>query len=72
MSNRDFGVVALGRFLAVERYYETQVSPWANQPGVPARSGPAVTPPSRARGAAPVTGSAAARVEDGTDNPRAS
>jgi hypothetical protein len=33
MSNRDFGVVALGRFLAVERYYETHVSPWANQPG---------------------------------------
>jgi hypothetical protein len=53
MSNRDFGVVALGRFLAVERYYETHVSPSANQPGVPARTGPAVTPPSRARGAAP-------------------
>jgi hypothetical protein len=42
MSNRDFGVVALGRFLAVERYYETQVSPWAtsreSRPGVDRRS----------------------------------
>ena len=26
MSNRDFGFVALGRFLAVERYRETQLS----------------------------------------------
>jgi hypothetical protein len=31
MSNRDFGVVALGRFLAVERYRETCLSPSANQ-----------------------------------------
>jgi hypothetical protein len=33
--HRDFGVVALGRFLAVERYYETHVSPSANQAGSP-------------------------------------
>jgi hypothetical protein len=26
MRNRDFGVVALGRFLAVERYQETHLS----------------------------------------------
>jgi hypothetical protein len=26
MSNRDFGFVALGRFLAVERYRETHLS----------------------------------------------
>jgi hypothetical protein len=26
MGNREFGVVALGRFLAVERYRETHVS----------------------------------------------
>jgi hypothetical protein len=26
MTNRDFGVVALGRFLAVERYRETHLS----------------------------------------------
>jgi len=25
MRNRDFGFVALGRFLAVEQYYETQL-----------------------------------------------
>jgi hypothetical protein len=31
MSNRDFGVSALGRFLAVERYRETCLSPSANQ-----------------------------------------
>jgi hypothetical protein len=26
MRNRDFGFVALGRFLAVEQYYETQLT----------------------------------------------
>jgi hypothetical protein len=30
MSNRDFAVVALGRFLVVERYRETYVSSSAN------------------------------------------
>jgi hypothetical protein len=33
MSSRDFGVVALGRFLAVERYCETQLSPTHQLPG---------------------------------------
>ncbi len=31
MGNRDFAVVALGRFLAVERYRETHLSPSTNQ-----------------------------------------
>jgi hypothetical protein len=41
MSNRDFEVVALGRFLAVERYRETCLSPSANQlrSPVPDRTG---------------------------------
>lgn len=41
MSSRDFGFVALGRFLAVERYRETCLSSSASQlpgPG-PARTG---------------------------------
>ena len=36
MSNRDFGVSALGRFLAVERYRETCLSPSAYQLRSPA------------------------------------
>jgi hypothetical protein len=41
MSNRDFGVSALGRFLAVERYREATLSPSANQlrSPVPDRTG---------------------------------
>jgi hypothetical protein len=41
MSNRDFAVVALGRFLVVERYRETcQPSPTSQLPGRgPARTG---------------------------------
>jgi hypothetical protein len=41
MSNRDFGVVALGRFLAVERYREASLSLSANQlqSPVPDRTG---------------------------------
>ena len=31
MSNRDFGLSTLGRFLAVERYRETRLSPSADQ-----------------------------------------
>jgi hypothetical protein len=53
MSHRDFAFVAVGRFLAVERYRETQLSSRPTGRGVPARTGPAVTPTSRARGAAP-------------------
>ena len=36
MSNRDFGFVALGRFLTVERYRETCLSPSAYQLRSPA------------------------------------
>jgi hypothetical protein len=32
MSNRDFGVIALGRFLSVERYRETQLSSPTHRP----------------------------------------
>lgn len=32
MSNRDFGVSALGRFLAVERYRESQQPSLSTQP----------------------------------------
>jgi len=32
MSNRDFGVSALGRFLAVERYLESQQPSFVTQP----------------------------------------
>jgi hypothetical protein len=32
MSNRDFGVSALGRFLAVERYRENQLSSPTHRP----------------------------------------
>jgi hypothetical protein len=35
MSDRGFGVVALGRFLAVERYRETCLSPSADKPRRP-------------------------------------
>jgi hypothetical protein len=56
MSNRDFGVVALGRFLAVERYRETCVSPSANQQGSPGpdwTGGHAAEPGSRSGSRAP-------------------
>ena len=52
MSNRDFGVSALGRFLAVERYRESQ------QPSL-------VTQPLRTSGAGR-TGSDAGKVESRT------
>jgi hypothetical protein len=41
MSHRDFAFVAVGRFLAVERYRETQLSSPTHRPwsAGPARSG---------------------------------
>ena len=56
MSSRDFGVVALGRFLAVERYRETSLSP-ASQLRSPAphrTGGHADRPDSRNGSRAPV------------------
>jgi hypothetical protein len=41
MSNRDFAVGALGRFLVVERYRETCLSSLTDEVRVPARPGPA-------------------------------
>jgi hypothetical protein len=52
MSNRDFGVSALGRFLAVERYRESQ------QPSL-------VTQPLRSSGAG-LTGGGAGKAESRT------
>jgi hypothetical protein len=56
MSNRDFGVSALGRFLAVERYRESKPSSFpAYPPRTPAgrTGGYAGTPDSRTAAPAP-------------------
>jgi hypothetical protein len=49
MRNRDFGFVALGRFLAVEQYYETQLTDSTDRrrsPGADRTAGPARKPDS--------------------------
>jgi hypothetical protein len=51
MSSRDFAVVALGRFLVVERYRERCPSPSTDQLPGPARTGAAGTPASGTRAA---------------------
>jgi hypothetical protein len=56
MSNRDFGVSALGRFLAVERYRESQPSFPTHPPRTPGEGrtgGYAGTPDSRTGSRAP-------------------
>jgi hypothetical protein len=50
MRNRDFGFVALGRFLAVEQYYETQLTYSTDprrSPGADRTAGPTREPDSR-------------------------
>jgi hypothetical protein len=50
MRNRDFGFIALGRFLAVEQYYETQLTyaiDLGRRPGADQTAGPTRTPDSR-------------------------
>jgi hypothetical protein len=50
MRNRDFGFVALGRFLAVEQYYETQltyVTDLRRSPGADRTAGSTREPDSR-------------------------
>jgi hypothetical protein len=44
MSNRDFGCIALRRFPAVERYFESWQPSSTDPPRSPARTGPAGTP----------------------------
>ena len=56
MSSRDFGFVALGRFLVVERYRETCLSPSASQlqgPGLDRTGGLAGKPGSSSGSRAP-------------------
>jgi hypothetical protein len=57
MSNRDFGVSALGRFLAVERYRESQQPSFVTQPlrssGAGRTGGDAGKPGSRSGSRAP-------------------
>ena len=56
MSSRDFGFVALGRFLVVERYCETCLTSSASQlrdPGPDRTGGPAGKPGSTSGSGAP-------------------
>jgi hypothetical protein len=55
MRNRDFGFTALGRFLAVEQYFETQLtySTDPRSPGAGRTAGPTRKPDSRSGTRAP-------------------
>ena len=53
MSNRDFGFIAIGRFLAVERYRETCLLSSTQQLRAPGPDRTGARPTSWTRGAAP-------------------